>query len=188
MNETKIYLVKFKNYPKIIYIGNTHTNLNKRLQAHHYHKSTLNKYVEKNNINWNDVYIELYEIFKYNKRDEYENREAEVIKEFLDNNEYIVLNLCKTGINQTCKIIDEVNKYLIQNIKKIIEDNINNYNSQINQIKNEIKNEKKYDKRNTYAREYYQKNREKKIEKQKEYQKNNYEKIKEYKKNYYNKK
>lgn len=36
MDEVKIYLVKFKNFPNIIYIGNTQSELRRRLQNHKY--------------------------------------------------------------------------------------------------------------------------------------------------------
>jgi len=95
MNETKIYIVKFKNFHNVVYIGNTHMELKTRLRAHKYHTTTLYKYIEKNNIDWNDVYIELYKNFKYDDRCEYEKEEEEVIKTFLNDLNYIVINSSK---------------------------------------------------------------------------------------------
>jgi len=179
MNETKIYLVKFKNIDNVIYIGNTHLDLNKRLQKHKYHTCKLYQYVQKNNINWNDVYIELYENFKYDKRKEYENRETEVIDTFLKDNNYIVINSSKTGGSPTKQIIQELNYYLIEKLKNIINQNIIQYNiinqdyTQYENYIEEGKNINKKEKAKSYAKKNYYENRDTKLKQMKEYRDKN---------------
>jgi hypothetical protein len=162
MNETNIYIVKFKNIPNVIYIGNTHLELKKRLQHHKYQTTTLYKYIEKNNIDWNDVYIELYENFKYDDRCEYEKKEEEVIKTFLNDLNYIVINSSKTGGSPTKQILKEIECFLISNLKEIIQENINDCYGDIN-----IKKEKA----RLYSNIHYYKNRDKKLKEMEEYRK-----------------
>ena len=176
MNETKIYIVKFKNFHNVVYIGNTHMELKKRLQHHKYHATTLYKYIEKNKIDWNDVYIELYENFKYNDRYEYEKKEEEVIKTFLNDLNYIVINSSKTGGCPTKQILKEVKYYLISNLKDIIQENINDYYDNITkeeakEITKEEAKERKKEKARLYSRYDYYKNRDKKLKQMEEYRK-----------------
>jgi len=128
MNEVKIYLVKFKNFPNIIYIGNTHSELIKRLQNHKYHKTSLNIYITKNNISWDDVYIELYETFQYNNRKEYEDKETEVIKLFQENINYNVINTNKNKLNNTYNIKKDIYLFLVKKLNDIIKEDIKEYN------------------------------------------------------------
>jgi len=170
MNETNIYIVKFKNIPNVVYIGNTHNELKKRLRHHRYHTTTLYKYIKKNKIDWNDVYIELYEKFKYDNRYEYENKEKEVIKTFLNDLNYIVINSSKTGGSPTKQILKEVECYIIHNLKEIIQENINDYYGDIEIVK-EIEIEKEKEKARLYSRIDYYKNRDKKLKQMEEYRK-----------------
>jgi hypothetical protein len=176
MNETNIYIVKFKNIPNVIYIGNTHLELKKRLRNHKYHTTTLHNYVIKNNIDWDDVYIELYENFKYDDRCEYEKKEEEVIKTFLNDLNYIVINSSKTGGSPTKQILKEVESYLISNLKEIIQENINDCYGYIDIAKEiklkkiEEKEEKKEIARLNSRIDYY-KNRDKKLKQMEEYRK-----------------
>ena len=175
MNETKIYIVKFKNFHNVVYIGNTHMELKTRLRNHKYNTTTtLYKYIEKNNIDWNDVYIELYENFKYNDRYEYEKKEEEVIKIFLNDLNYIVINSSKTGGCFTKQILKEVKYYLISNLKDIIQENINYYYDNIEITKEEAKEitkEEAKEKARLYSRDNYYRNRDKKLKQMEEYRK-----------------
>lgn len=163
MNETNIYIVKFKTILNVIYVGNTHLELNKRLRNHKYHTTTLHKYIQNNNIDWNDVYIELYEIFKYNERKEYEDRETKVIEYFLNNENYIVINSSKTGGSPTKQILKDVEYYIISNLKDIIHQNIKDYfNDDINIKKEKAK---------LCSSINYYKNREFKLKQMEEYRK-----------------
>ena len=167
MNETKIYLVKFKNLNNIVYIGNTQLELNKRLRNHKYHKTSLNTYITKNNISWDDVYIELYENFKYNNRIEYENRETEVIKIFQEDINYNVINTNKNKINNTYNIKKDVYLFLIKSLNNIIKEKI-----------------KEYENYNNY--EYKDKKRLEKIERVKQYNIKNKEELKNKREQKYN--
>jgi hypothetical protein len=129
--------------------------LKTRLRAHKYHTTTLYKYIEKNNIDWNDVYIELYKNFKYDDRCEYEKEEEEVIKTFLNDLNYIVINSSKTGGSPTKQIL-----------KDIIQENINDYYDNIEITKEEAK-----EKARLYSRDNYYRNRDKKLKQMEEYRK-----------------
>lgn len=168
-----MYVVKFKNIHNVVYIGSTHLDLKERLQKHKYHTCTLFQYINKNKINWDDVYIELYEIFKYNKRQEYENRETEIINTFLKDDNYIVINCAKTGGSPTKQIIKDVKYYLIENLKDIIEQNIRDYNL-INLISydDEIKTKLRLEKARQASKDHHYKNKEKRLEQMKEYRDN----------------
>lgn len=85
-NNAKIYTIKYKNDASLIYVGSTTQILSKRFTEHksYYNKGDERsllylKMKETNDIdNW---YIELYENYSCNNKEELHKKEGEVIKE-----------------------------------------------------------------------------------------------------------
>lgn len=144
----KIYSIRSKSRPDLIYIGSTTQRLSKRFSQH---KAPTNESTSKNIIEIGDAYIELIENHPCDSKEELNRREGEVIRE-TDN----CINLIISG--RTRK------EYYHENREEIIQ-----------RVKDWVNNNK--DKRKNYRKEYYQLNKEKINEKRKEYYEDNKEKI-----------
>jgi len=101
----KIYLIKFKNKDRHIYIGSTIKNLNNRFSNHkssHLFKrnsTSITKYIkDKYNNDWSKCYIELLMNYPCNNRKELEKKEFEILKKFIKNKKFIIIN--KNGIKK----------------------------------------------------------------------------------------
>lgn len=167
-SKSKIYSIRFLNDDNHIYIGSTTQPLSVRFGGHKIMISTLYKYIQDiYNGDWSKCYIELYEEFKCENKEQLNKREGEVIRDFMKNNEFEVLNKRIEG--RTFK------EYLIENKEKLEEYRQNN--------KEKIKKYRKntYEKNKEKYKEYYEKNKEKNKEYNKEYRQNNKEKLKSYK-------
>lgn len=87
----KIYTIRCKSDPSLIYVGSTIQSLAKRFGGHKIdgkreeHKSQFHNKVE----DWNDWYIELYESFPCKSVEELRKKEGEVIREIATLNQYI---------------------------------------------------------------------------------------------------
>lgn len=146
-SEGKIYLIKFRNDPSLVYVGSTIQSLNKRFRKDKYQHTSLYKYIDKNhNGNWDDCYIELYEDYPCLNEKELERREGEITLKFKNNSNYNCIN--KNIAGRTMK------EYYEDNKDKILEYYENNK-----------------EKINEKHKEYYENNKEKLKEYQKEYQK-----------------
>jgi len=161
----KIYTIRNKNNDTLIYIGSTVQPLHKRFYAHkinaynekskEYNKLLFQKIRETNNIN--DWYIELYENFPCNNKEQLNKREGEIIREISTLNK----NIAGRTLKESQKVYKEKNKEQIKEaIKEYREAN-----------KERIKEQKK---------EYYETNKEQINDKAKEYREANKERIKEY--------
>lgn len=92
-SEGKIYLVKFKNDPLLVYVGSTKKSLNERFRKDKYRNTSLYKYIDENcDSNWNDWYIELYEDYPCLNRKELDRREGEIIFKFKNDSNYKCIN------------------------------------------------------------------------------------------------
>ena len=176
----KIYLIKFKDNDKLIYIGSTKDTLYKRFQNHSYHLCSITQYIQKNyNGKWDNCYIELYENYPCNSQKELDDYETIIIQKFFYDDNYIIINKNKTGGCIRKNIIKDVKKYLIDAIKFQIENNIKEYEYECESyfynedlvIKNNPINIKKLSAKE-YAREHHYNNHKKKLEQMKEYRNN----------------
>jgi sensor c-di-GMP phosphodiesterase-like protein len=80
----KIYTIRCHSNDKLIYVGSTIQSLPVRLGGHKRQKDTsISKYITnpENFTTWDDWYIELYEMYQSNCREELNKREREVIRE-----------------------------------------------------------------------------------------------------------
>jgi hypothetical protein len=78
----KIYTIRCKNDPKLIYVGSTTVKLSKRWRNHKYDyrygiKFPFHRYIE----DINDWYIELYEECPCKNNDELTRREGQIMRE-----------------------------------------------------------------------------------------------------------
>lgn len=154
----KIYTIRCKNDDTLIYVGSTTTSLCLRMAEHR--KMTLKKY--ENNFyskieDWKDWYIELYENFPCNSREELFKREGEVIREIGTLNSRIA--------GRTHK------EWREDNVDKIRDKNKQNYEQNKEYYSN-------------YNREYRESNPDKIREYMKEYKEKNRDKLKQYKREY----
>ena len=79
----KIYTIRCKSDNTLIYVGSTITTLSRRLAEH---KSKSKKYNTRKiyqsiNDNWDDWYIELYEVYPCENKEQLNKREGEIIRE-----------------------------------------------------------------------------------------------------------
>ena len=85
-NNGKIYTIRCRTDNDLIYVGSSIQPLHKRFHAH---KTNLNKgkynnsllYNKMNELGINNFYIELYENYKCNSKEELNRREGEVIRD-----------------------------------------------------------------------------------------------------------
>ena len=78
----KIYTIRCKTDASLIYVGSTTEKLSIRMSKHRYDSKksqTLPFY--KQVKDWNDWYIELYEDFPCERKEQLEKREGEIIRE-----------------------------------------------------------------------------------------------------------
>ena len=174
---SKIYLIRNKNNENLIYVGSTIQPLAVRLAGH---KRTSRKercmnfklYIEVND-DWNNWYIELFENYPCESKEQLLKKEGEIIRligtlntkiEGRDKKEYYIDN--------AKNIIEKQKQYYIDNANKIVEYQKQHY----------IKNAEKLKEQ---AKEYRIKNAEKIKEQRKQFRVENAEKIKEQRKEYY---
>lgn len=147
---SKIYVIRSHQTEKI-YIGSTVNELRIRFQQHKSHyKTKIRNCSSFEIIKYDDCYIELYEKYPCNDKDELRKREGEIIRSLDCVNKYIA--------GRTA------NEYHKQNRDKILE----------KQKEYEKKNKEKIKQR---KKKYYEKNPNKLLERKK-YYKDYYEKIK----------
>ncbi len=152
----KIYTIRFTDNIEVVYIGSTIQPLTVRFGGHKRTKhSSVYQYIQDNyNGEWNNCYIELYEDFICDSKEQLNKKEGEIIRIFKNEN-YIVLNKMIAGrtYKEYCREEHEkLNEYRKLNVER----------------------KKEYDK------EYRKLNAEKIQERKREYNKKNAEKIKAY--------
>jgi hypothetical protein len=168
----KIYTIRNREDNNKIYVGSTIQPLYKRLDSHkrdskrENHKN-MKLYIEVNN-NWDNWYIELYENYSCNNREELYKKEGEIIR---------LIGTLNSRIEGR-----DMKQYCIDNKDKIKEYHIENAD-----IIKEYK--KKYhiknaDKLKEKSKIHYDNNKEKNKERDKQYRIENADKIKEYMKQY----
>ncbi len=93
-NNGKIYTIRCRSDNDLIYVGSTIQPLHKRF---HSHKTKLNKgkynnsllYNKMNELGIDNFYIELYENYKCNSKEELNRREGEIIRKIGNMNQII---------------------------------------------------------------------------------------------------
>ena len=170
----KIYTLRNKNDDTLIYVGSTIQPLYKRYASHKAKAKTakdekdknanMKLYIKMNETDYNDWYIELYEDFPCECKEQLNKREGEIIREIGTLNK----NIPGTTIKEQDKKKYEKNKEKIAIRQK--EYNIKN-KERIKEIQHE-KYEKYKEKYKEKIKEYYIKNKERILLLQKEYLKN----------------
>ena len=178
-SNSKIYIIRFLEDDNHIYIGSTTQSLAVRFGGHKITVSILYKYIQDvYKGDWSKCYIKLYEEFKCENKEQLNKREGEIIRDFMKNNKYQVLNKRIEGRTQ---------KEYKQDNKEKIKEYIQQYQQQYQQEYNEKVKERRrkfYEKSkiNGTLKEYLEKNK----DKIKEYRENNKDKAKEYYEKYKN--
>ena len=173
----QIYTIRNCDDNTLIYVGSTVQPLHKRFYQHKLNSKrercmNIKLYVTVNN-NWENWYIELYELYSCNSKNELCKREGQVIRLIGNLNSQITGRTMKEyHIENADKIKEQKKEYQIENADKIKE-----YNKQYH-IENA-------DKIKEYNKQYYIENADKIKEYNKEYKIENADKIKEQKKEYY---
>ena len=173
----KIYTIRYKNDDSLIYVGSTVQPLFKRW---HSHKSRVNNekfnnillYKKIRETNIEDWYIELYEDFSCERREQLDKREGEVIRQIG------TLNKCIAG--RTKKEWDKDNIDKIKEYQKEYREANKEYQKEYYEV-NKDKKKEYYEANKDKKKEYYEANKDKK----KEYYEANKDKIKERDKKYY---
>ena len=123
----KIYTIRCRNDDCLVYVGSTIDKLSKRFGGHKKDSKKrelpLYKYVKDDWENW---YIELYEDFPCNNKNELERREGQVIREIGNLNKNIAGRSLKEYDKQyyrdNCeKIAEQAKQYYEDNRDKILE-------------------------------------------------------------------
>lgn len=81
-SNSKIYLIKFKDNNKLIYIGSTINTLEEQ----------FNNYKSKYNSNLDNCYIELYMNYPCKNKKELDDKEREIINDYKYNKKYVIVN------------------------------------------------------------------------------------------------
>lgn len=136
----KIYTIRCRNDPSLIYVGSTIQSLAKRFGEHK--KSSNNE--KKNNYrlykevngDWTDWYIELSLTFPCNSVEELRKKEGEVIREIGTLNKTIAGRTLKEYHNDNLeKITEYKKKYREENRTKIQEKDKQHYKDNLEKIK-----------------------------------------------------
>ena len=154
----KIYTIRYKNDDSLIYVGSTVQPLYKRFAVHKSHsKEPVNEnrllYSKMKETDINDWYIELYEDYSCERKEQLTQREGQVIREIGTLNKEIA-GRTKQEYYQDNKehILEKNKKYFQANKEHILEKN----------------------------KEYFQTNKEPILERNKVYKETNKEKMKSY--------
>ena len=173
--ESKIYTIRCTTDDNLIHAGSTVERLSQRLAKHRYQCKKFPHFKIYQNINndWDNWYIELYELYPCNTKEELLKREGEMIREIGTLNH--VIN------GRTKKEYQEDNFEKIKIIKK-------KYNEEHLETQKEyqaIYRQNNAEKIIAYQKKYSQDAKEEIKKTQKEYREKNAEKIKEKKHKYY---
>ncbi len=142
----KIYTIRNKNDPSLIYVGSTIQSLCNKFSNH----KAISKRKPKTSFyekvrDWNDWYIELYEEIKCQNKEQLLKREGEVIRKISTLNRRIE--------NRSKKEYSQDNKEHIKEVKKVYieknQDVISTYQA--------LYREKHREKHKQYMKEYYMK-------------------------------
>jgi len=185
----KIYTIRCRYDYSLIYVGSTIDKLAKRIARHRNDKKcSLYQFVDDD---WDNWYIELYEDFSCDNKEQLEKREGEIIREIATINKQIAGRTYKEYYQDNRdKILEQKKQYHQDNRDKILEKSKQYH--QDNRDKRLEQNKQRYqDNRDKIAekhKKYRQDNRDKIAEKMKQYRKDNRDKILEQNKQRYQEK
>ncbi len=142
----RIYTIRCRSDNTLIYVGSTIATLSRRLSEHRNASKTSNqKLYQSVNGNWDDWYIELYEVYPCENKEQLNKREGEIIR--------LIGNLNTIIAGRTNKEWYNDNKEIITTKQKIYyEDNKDKKKKYYEDNKEKISKQKK---------EYYEYNKEK---------------------------
>lgn len=126
----KIYTIRNRNDINMVYVGSTIRPLCERLAKHKYasksHGNYTYLYIEVNN-DWDNWYIELYENYPCDSKEELCKREGEVIREIGTlNNKIAGRDIKQYRIENADKIKEKNKLYRIENVDKMKQYRIEN--------------------------------------------------------------
>ena len=160
----KIYTIRCRYDDNLIYVGSTIDKLAKRFSGHSRDKKcSLYKYVEGN---WTDWYIELYEDYPCDNKEQLHKREGEVIREIATINNRIAGRSKRERYKDNRDEILEYQKQYRQDNRDDIAEKKKQYHQD-----NRDKHLEQY-------KQHYQDNRDKRLDKAKKYREDNSYKIK----------
>lgn len=168
----KIYTIRNVSDQSLIYVGSTTQRLSRRMSNHRDNcknglRCSLYSYIRDND--WSHWYIELYEMYSCNSKEELEKREGQIIREIATINKRIEGRTKKEYYHDNIDKIKEYKKeYREQNVDKINEYKRKYY-------------EENTDKIREYNKHYRDENAEKKKESDKKWREANKEKIRKHK-------
>ena len=157
----KIYTIRCRSDNKLIYVGSTVEKLSRRLTKHRANsKITPNiKLYSEVNGNWDDWYIELYEVYPCNNKEILLKREGEIIREIGTLNkeiagrttkEYEKDNAEKIGLQKKIYYQDNIEKITLRQKK---------YREEHGLVKIQEYQERNQDRIKEYQKEYRLKNK-----------------------------
>jgi hypothetical protein len=116
----KIYTIRCRYDDSLIYVGSTIAKLSKRMRRHRLGKTcSLYKFVDGD---WDNWYIELYEEYPCDNREQLEKREGQVIREIATINKLIAGRTQKEYYKENHdKILEQRKIYRQNNNDKILE-------------------------------------------------------------------
>jgi hypothetical protein len=172
----KIYTIRNRNDDSLIYVGSTVQPLYKRFAVHKSHSKlpkdeNMQLYKKMNEIDINDWYIELFEDYPCDRKEQLLQREGQVIRE--------IATLNKNVPGRTKQDFQEIKKKYRDDHKEKNQEYRDDHKEKNPEYFKEYyeDNKEQINKRNN---EYYKDNKEKIKEKMKEYRENNQEYFKEY--------
>ncbi len=206
----KIYTIRYKQDNDLVYVGSTTQELCRRMINHRYDcrnercknmilYKTIN---EKSNGCWDDWYIELYEDFPCERREQLLKREGEIIREIGTLNQIVSGRTHKEYFEENKEKVKQYQKKYKEKNQENIKEKNKIYSEKTKDQKKQYcidNKEKIYEQRKKYReqhkeeikekkREAYLKNKERIIERVKSNYERNKDKILQYHKEYYKKK
>jgi hypothetical protein len=140
----QIYTIRFYNDTSLIYIGSTIQPLYKRFYAHKHNEIVSLCKLIKNEYNndWSICYIELYENFPSTCKEELCKREGEIMRIFMNDSNYKVINKNVAGRlyneyyqDNKEQLIEQCKKYREENKDKVLKNKQKYYEENKEKIK-----------------------------------------------------
>jgi hypothetical protein len=140
----KIYTIRCRNDNTLIYVGSTTMTLSRRIAEHRYASvsNNIRKIYQSVNGNWDDWYIELYEVYPCENKEQLNKREGEIIREIGTLNGQIAGRTRKEWRNENPDKMKLANQKCHQNHREERLEVSRQYNIDNNEARKEYK--KKY--------------------------------------------
>lgn len=125
--KSKIYTIRCRNDESKIYVGSTTQPLQKRLQDHKARALTHPNRWYKDIEDWNDWYIELYEEFPCQNKEQLLKREGEITRLIGTLNKNVAGRTTKEWIVETNYDVQKKNKKMYENNKEKLKQDAKEY-------------------------------------------------------------